>query len=329
MPIRDLSFDNEKELENYVFPVIDEFYPNCILLPKSKIFTVSRKGAIPDAFLFNLKKEEWFLVECELIGHGVWLHIAEQITRFVVASKNPETLRLIRDKLFEYLLEDDRRKEEALKQLNATPEQLLKKLELFIESIPPKLLIFIDDTNSDLDQMIKVLSIETETYRIKKLRVHDKIEYYSPDQKQPLRINEAPEDDAVKGYNVLQSLEAEIAFSQKGLKCFNLPNGEKTMIKTSKYYELEKIYWYAVTPSSIEFMKKNEVQYYIFVLGEQGFIKVPLQLLEQYLEKASTTDNPDGSIKHFNIKVTPPPSPSLSCKSAKNAIPVENYYQPL
>ena len=34
-------------------------------------------------------EHEWYVIEAELLSHGVWPHIAEQIARFVVATQNP------------------------------------------------------------------------------------------------------------------------------------------------------------------------------------------------------------------------------------------------
>ena len=98
------TFDNEEELQNWAFSSIDTFLPQSYLMSGFQISTISGKNGVPDGFAFDFENREWCLIECELLGHGVWPHIAEQITRFVVALQNPETLRKIRDRLFEYIL---------------------------------------------------------------------------------------------------------------------------------------------------------------------------------------------------------------------------------
>ena len=63
------------------------------------------KGGIPDGFAFDFAKNEWFVIENELLSHSVWSHIAEQISRYVVSAQNPRTRRQIRDHVFTQIIE--------------------------------------------------------------------------------------------------------------------------------------------------------------------------------------------------------------------------------
>ena len=96
--INESSYNSEKELQDWVFFNINTFMPAGNLLNGFQITTASGKNGVPDGFAFDFENKEWYLIECELLSHGVWPHIAEQITRFVVAAKNPDTLRKIRDR---------------------------------------------------------------------------------------------------------------------------------------------------------------------------------------------------------------------------------------
>jgi hypothetical protein len=149
MPIAEATFDNEEELETWVTANVSIFLGDCVYLSKFQITTSSGKNAIPDGFAFNFATREWYLVECELLRHGVWPHIAEQITRFVVALQNPQTLRKVRDRLFEFLLTRGLAESVAAR-LETSAERLLQHLELFIEGIQPSIAIFIDDADQDL-----------------------------------------------------------------------------------------------------------------------------------------------------------------------------------
>lgn len=104
MAIIEATFDDERELETWVFANLNQFLGDCIRLSKFQVSTASGKKCVPDAFAFNFAEQEWYVVECELLKHGVWPHIAEQVSRFVVALQNRETLRLVRDRLFDELL---------------------------------------------------------------------------------------------------------------------------------------------------------------------------------------------------------------------------------
>ena len=83
MGIIEAVFDNEAELEGWAFANLSQFLGDCIFLDKCQIKTTAGKGGVPDGFAFNFAAKEWHLLECELLSHGVWPHIAEQVTRFV------------------------------------------------------------------------------------------------------------------------------------------------------------------------------------------------------------------------------------------------------
>src|SRR5262249_21525964 len=157
---------------------IATFVGHCVYIDGFMLRTTTGKGCVPDGFAFALPQKEWFLVEYELLGHGVWPHIAEQITRFVVALQNPSSLREIRNKLFAYILQSNMTSTVA-SQLNIPTECLLQQLELFIESTTPTILILIDDTNPDLTDFAHALDSPTQIYRVRKLLVNGAVEYYS------------------------------------------------------------------------------------------------------------------------------------------------------
>ena len=102
MGMNEADFENEQELEDWTFENIRTFLPESYLVKGFQISTVSGKNGVPDGFGFSFENRDWHLIECELLKHGVWPHIAEQITRFVVALQNPDTIRKIRDRLALY-----------------------------------------------------------------------------------------------------------------------------------------------------------------------------------------------------------------------------------
>src|SRR5262249_54473019 len=138
MAIRDAAFDREEELQAWAFANRERFFGDATLLPGFRIVTPTGKAGIPDGFVFDFDQEAWWVVECELLAHGVWQHIAEQVTRFVVAARNPTTLRQIRDKLFEKVIADGSQ-DPVAKALGTSPMRLLQQIELFLESVAPSL----------------------------------------------------------------------------------------------------------------------------------------------------------------------------------------------
>lgn len=207
MAIVESPFDNEDELHNWVVNNFEDFFQGTIYLNGIYIKTISGKRGLPDGFAFNLKENEWYLIESELLTHGVWPHIAEQITRFIVAIQNPLTRRIIRDHIFEKIVSENR-VEDSCRILNTTPERLLQKMELFVEGIEPQVIIFIDDTNEDLNEIAQALSAQVNIYRVKKFLVNGKPEYHSPDYKVPIISTEPSTDIGVEisEFSVIESL---------------------------------------------------------------------------------------------------------------------------
>jgi len=100
MAIIQADFDNEAELQTWVEGNLSQFLPGVFAISGCRVTTVSGKHGVPDGFAFCFTQRQWYVIENDLLAHGVWPHIAEQITRFVVALQNPATRRKIRDHLF-------------------------------------------------------------------------------------------------------------------------------------------------------------------------------------------------------------------------------------
>ena len=132
---------------------------------------------MPDGFVFIPEENEWYVLEAELLIHGVWPHIAEQIVRFLVATQNPRTRKDIRNLLFEHISNANMINEVALK-LETTPERLFQQIEFYIEGIDPQIAIFIDRTNQDLLDMVHALSSPTKVFQVRKF-------YYDRKQRYP------------------------------------------------------------------------------------------------------------------------------------------------
>jgi len=102
MAIQECKFDNENELHSWVESHTKDFFGDVIYVPGTFfINTKNKKGAKPDGLVLDIANSAWTIVESELLQHGVWDHIAEQIIRFVVATKNAETIRRVRDAFLE------------------------------------------------------------------------------------------------------------------------------------------------------------------------------------------------------------------------------------
>jgi len=86
------EFDEESELEKAVSsnPSV-VFGEEVIYIPQKAIETVGGAGTVPDGIVINPPAERWYIVEVELARHGTWGHIAQQVSRQIVAADNPRT----------------------------------------------------------------------------------------------------------------------------------------------------------------------------------------------------------------------------------------------
>ena len=327
MAMHEAAFDAEKEIQDWVFEHIGEFLPGCILTEGFKIITVSGKGGIPDGFAFNLEEKSWYVIECELLEHGVWPHIAEQMTRFVVALKNPESLRKVRDRLFE-ALENRGLTEEACRLLKAEPLHLHRQIETYIESIAPELVIFIDSIDRDLVDMVNALDISTRSFRIKKLVGEGHVQYYSPDY-QGAAVDTTPIDTRkINVYDTLVMIgDVEEAINDHGFRCYRLSGGMVVHPKYSKYHEADRYYWYGMSPSVLQRCEEHSVSEVVFILGEQGYVRIPYSMLKEYLESAGVSRQTNGSIRHYHIYISPPPEPRLYTDNENRGYALQEYFQ--
>ena len=307
MGINDASFSNEKELEDWVFDNCNTFFGDCIFLPGFRITTPAGKHGIPDGFAFNIAQRSWWLIECELLSHGVWPHIAEQITRFVVAVHNPNTLRKIRDRLFEKILESNLQVSIA-EAMNTNTDRLLQHLELFLEGVDPSLAVLIDDTNQDLIDFCNALDTPTEVYRVRKFLVNGQAEYYSPDKNQPAVVTD-PEVSRREGstdFDVIEELGGGDVVNSRN-KCYQLQDGRIIKVQYSKLHHRHQTYWYGIRPSTYEQAKDLGCTHFVFILGDDGFVILSLETIDEYINTAYVSNNSDGTVRHYHVHISPPP----------------------
>jgi hypothetical protein len=329
MPISEAVFDDERELQDWAVKNASDFLGECVQLNGFLITTPSGKGGVPDGFAFNFDQSEWYLIECELLNHGVWPHIAEQITRFAVALKNPRTLRNIRDKLFEYVISNDLGTTVS-GQLGVGVERLLQKIELFIEGVEPSLVIFIDDTNQDLNDFANALNIPTQVFRIKKLVVNGAADCYSPDRRAPVLATEPVQGGKIgnREYEVMEKLGGGTLFvHERAFKCYKLSDGGVVYFKRSKFHEKQQYYWYGITPSSFQRAKEVGVSHVIFVLGDEAFAVVPIGIVEEFLKHTNVTKFPDGAIRHYHVLISPEPDCEMYYSAEIPSFHLEEYLQ--
>jgi hypothetical protein len=328
MAITEADYMNEAELDKWTADNIQLFVPGSIYLPPFQISTMTGKSGIPDGFAFSLQEQEWFVIEAELLSHGVWPHIAEQIVRFIVALQNPDTRRKIRNKLFEHIIANSKTNE-ACRALNTSPERLLQQIELFVEGVDPQVIIFIDETNRDLEDMAQALSSDISIFRIKKFMVNGHAEYYSPDQAAPIisTQTEVYHGDEVNEFEVVNLLGGGKIETKGRIKLYELHDGSRVHIKRSKFYPRQDYYWYGIPPSVVDFCKQNRATHVVFVMGEEGLVKVPTDVVWSFLETTRTSKDKSGGVRHYHCLISPGPEPRLYYSDEVPSFDCTEYYQ--
>lgn len=329
MAMIEADFENEAELQAWVMDEFTAFLPASIMLNGVRVSTPSGKGGIPDGFAFDFNGRAWYVIENELLKHGVWPHIAEQMVRFVVAMQNPETLRKISERLFEHVL-DAGREAEIAAELGTVPVRLSQKIGLFIEAVRPHFLIFIDKTNHDLEDMAHALNAPTSIFRVQKFQVDGKTEYHSPNRNVPV-IQSEPDEREVSGsdFEVVEMLGGgELSDGTGRFRCYRLATGDIVHIKRSKYHERNKYYWYGINTSALEHFNQHQVTHVIFVMGEYGFAKVPVGTVIKFVKKTKTSSNSDGSIRHYHVLISHDSEPELFWSNEVPHFPLVDHFFP-
>src|SRR6516164_6940616 len=91
-----VPFESEEDLEKVVQDNAELLFgSDSIYLPKAMIRTADGAGTVPDGFVVDLVERQWFIVEAELAAHGVWDHIAPQITKQISAARQPASRLLL------------------------------------------------------------------------------------------------------------------------------------------------------------------------------------------------------------------------------------------
>lgn len=305
MAIKQLVFDNENELDIWVQNNYKTFFGNDVIFVPGNFYinTKRNKGGKPDGFILDLKNSSWTIIEAELLKHGVWDHIAEQIMRFIVAAKSSVSQRKIRDVFFN-TIEQQNLVQQFAKELGEKEVKLIQRIETIIESQIPDIAIFIDEINEDLEDMIEALNATVKVYKIQKYDVNGSIEYLAPEGNKTVMETTLEEVNDTKGdqFEALEFMGGGTFVNNLGhVKFYKLSDESIISIKYSKKYDNEPQFWYGITPSAMEKYRNNKIDFLAFIMGNNGVLKLPFNILEDYISKANTSDNPDGTIKHYHV----------------------------
>lgn len=328
MPMTSADFDDERELQDWVSNHIEGFFGDCLLLPGFQVTTPTGKKGIPDGFAFNFSRRTWWIIECELLSHGVWRHMAEQFARYVVASRHDQTRRTIRKKVWQAVQDQDLLSSVA-EALDTDVTHLHEQLESFLEGVEPTLAVFIDNTDQDLEDLCSALTATTEIYRVKKMIVNGEKEYFSPDANSPVVVT-SPDQNNQAGsavFDVAQQLGGELI--DRRSKVYRLQDGCVAKLQYSKFHDRHQAYWYGIAQPGYEQAVEAGCTHIAFIMATDGFALIPISVLDKHLETAYVSKHSDGSIRHHHVYLTSPPDVTMKGGPGAGDIDVSEWFQAL
>jgi len=96
--------------------------------------------------------------------------------------------------------------------------------------------------------------------------------------------------------------------------------------KRSMYHENARDYWYGITPPLLSYIKKNKITDLVFIMGEEGFVIVPMSTVHAYIRNTSKSYTENDVIRHYNCKISPGPSPVFKTSTEGKNRSLESYY---
>ncbi len=189
------NFDSEKELEDLVFSNFEYLFgSSSFLLPKRKIRTEGGAGTIPDGFVIDLENKCWYLVEVELAHHGVWTHIAPQISKQIIACQNTMTRKLLVElSVTEY--KENPKVKEVFEEKEISEIDVRKILSEIFETVP-LIGIPIDNKPIDLESWSNTLKNTVKLWEVRKFSDFtdpSNIIYEFPEEHKPSFVNNIEE----------------------------------------------------------------------------------------------------------------------------------------
>lgn len=160
-------FSSEEELENVVVENAESIFgPSSIYFPKTLFKTGDGAGTIPDGFVIDPSSRQWFVVEAELAKHGVWTHIAPQVTKQVIAATQPISKQLIIELAVERI-RDDASLREKFTELGIEVIDIRRVLAEILDT-KPIVGMPIDAVSRDLQEWATTLKNEVKLWIVKK-----------------------------------------------------------------------------------------------------------------------------------------------------------------
>ncbi|HZY89612.1 MAG TPA: DUF262 domain-containing protein [Gemmataceae bacterium] len=105
---------------------------------------------------------------------------------------------------------------------------------------------------------------------------------------------------------------------------YRVGDGKVINIKYSKRHA--DYYWFGVHDSLWEEMAKAGATHMVFVVGQQGFLTVPVSLVKEYLSEANVSRKTDGTVRHYHATISVEPKLEFFTHGKPGRIPLKPYF---
>jgi hypothetical protein len=66
----------------------------------------------------------------------------------------------------------------------------------------------------------------------------------------------------------------------------------------------------------------------VFVMGEAGFVTVPIEVVQQFCSRTGSTKHADGTIRHYHVVISPEPDPVMYWSNEVPRYQLADYWSP-
>lgn len=214
---------------------------------KKRIETIIGEKTIPDGYLIDLDKKEFYIIEAELSTHPRYGHINEQISRFISALNNYQTRQKLAKILKEHV-QQDIIKEKKVKEAIDDKEEIYEFFLNILEKVKDQkysIVVLIDEKTDKIVDACQVLhprpnikefkTFFREGVDPKKVHIHLFEPLYEPKKpviKMENELKEKPIERNIEDVKVRSKLP-----SKRGVKRFDWDGKDKWL-----YEEIKSIY---------------------------------------------------------------------------------------
>jgi predicted transport protein len=113
------NYQNENDLERMVVEHATEIFGSDAVYfdLKRKISSKAGFGTIPDGYVIDLKQDKLYLIKVELIRHSLKRHVLPQITNFIMALDNEQTVSKLVEEFYRELPESQKINKDRLQSI--------------------------------------------------------------------------------------------------------------------------------------------------------------------------------------------------------------------